>query len=213
MPLPQKTKMGTDSPASISAAKNQLRKTIHTSLATLSKKEICSASEKIGDTAIKTMEWNDASVVLAFLPMEREVQTNTLINSAVADGKFVAVPRMHDGEIKFYKIYGLSDPWDLHPYGVREPKTSAPRFNDYVSSGDTIFACTPGLAFDGRGNRLGHGKGYYDRFISKCRKSKAQYFFVGLCFSLQLVDRVPISENDQPLDYLICENQIIRPME
>ena len=63
MPLPQKTKMGTDSPASISAAKNQLRKTIHTSLATLSKKEICSASEKIGDTAIKTMEWNDASVL------------------------------------------------------------------------------------------------------------------------------------------------------
>lgn len=67
-----------------------------------------------------------------------------------------------------------------------------------------------GLAFDRQKNRLGRGKGYYDRFLAAVRESRGRDIFaVALSFREQLVRSVPVSEHDRKLDMIIVENQII----
>ena len=66
-------------------------------------------------------------------------------------------------------------------------------------TGDFDLIVVPGVAFDRQGNRLGRGKGYYDRFLCQHRATKK----IGLCFDFQLVDNVPVEENDIPMDEII----------
>lgn len=61
----------------------------------------------------------------------------------------------------------------------------------------------PGLAFDRKGNRLGFGKGFYDRVLPHLKKS---CLVVGLGYSFQLVDQVPVGTHDAPVKFVLCEN-------
>ena len=79
-------------------------------------------------------------------------------------------------------------------FGIQEP--TGELFTDY----DTIdVAIIPGMAFDAEGHRLGRGKGYYDRFLSRV----PHLYKIGLCFSWQLVDHVPYDEHDIKMDEVI----------
>ena len=62
----------------------------------------------------------------------------------------------------------------------------------------------PGVAFDRKKNRMGRGKGYYDRFLSKMKAPK-----MGICFEFQLFDDIPNDENDVKMDYIVSENELI----
>ena len=66
-------------------------------------------------------------------------------------------------------------------------------------TGDFDLIVVPGMAFDRQGNRLGRGKGYYDRFLCQHRAIKK----IGICFDFQLIDNVPVEENDIPMDEII----------
>ena len=81
-------------------------------------------------------------------------------------------------------------------YGIMEPCGEV--FTDYDSIDVAII---PGMAFDKQGHRLGRGKGYYDRFLSKIPK----VYKIGLCFSWQLVDEVPCDEHDIIMDEIIVQ--------
>jgi 5-formyltetrahydrofolate cyclo-ligase len=63
----------------------------------------------------------------------------------------------------------------------------------------------PGIAFDLQGNRIGYGKGYYDRFLSTRKVS----YIMGLAFENQIIKKIPTTENDIPVDVLVTENRII----
>jgi 5-formyltetrahydrofolate cyclo-ligase len=62
----------------------------------------------------------------------------------------------------------------------------------------------PGIAFDRKMNRLGRGKGYYDRFLSKISAPK-----IGICFDFQLLDKIPAESTDIKMDYIVSENELI----
>ena len=61
----------------------------------------------------------------------------------------------------------------------------------------------PGVSFDKKGNRLGRGKGYYDRLLKNIKAVK-----IGICYNFQRADKIPADEHDVPLDGIICENEI-----
>lgn len=63
----------------------------------------------------------------------------------------------------------------------------------------------PALAFDRRGNRLGRGKGFYDKYLAN-----GKYITIGICFSEQLLDEVPVDENDIGMDFIITDSELIR---
>lgn len=91
------------------------------------------------------------------------------------------------------------------PFGISEPPAGSEELN--LDDSRALIILVPGLAFDLKGNRLGRGKGYYDRFIKFAHShTKRRVLTIGLCWSWQIIDRVPIEPHDAPVDVLCHEN-------
>jgi 5,10-methenyltetrahydrofolate synthetase len=119
--------------------------------------------------------YKNALLVLTFMSTPIEVDTYELIKQCWKDGKRVGVPRCVDGTrlMEFYEITGF-DELEKHTFGVMEPIPSKCKIiKDFRRS----MCIVPGLAFDSFGYRLGYGKGYYDRFLSRYKGAK-----VGICY-------------------------------
>jgi 5-formyltetrahydrofolate cyclo-ligase len=166
-------------------------------------------SGNIAENLFRLPQWVSAEAILAFLPMTKEVDTEPIIKRAFQEGKTVGVPRMYGDTIKFHHIHSLAGPWDPHPYGLREPPAQLPVIEPFSIKGNHILVVTPGLCFDTKGNRLGFGRGYYDRFITDCRSVKQKnFYFTGVCFSPQIIESVPTGDHDCVLDAVISESGI-----
>jgi 5-formyltetrahydrofolate cyclo-ligase len=115
--------------------------------------------------------------------------------------------------MEFFKIDGLEGPWHTGSFGILEPEIH----NNNQFHLDTVdfplLIIVPCVAFDKNGNRLGHGKGYYDRFLLKIKKS-SQYItenisIMGLCLQEQIFDHVPTDDGDQRVDVIYAGNHYI----
>ncbi|MGI5893601.1 MAG: 5-formyltetrahydrofolate cyclo-ligase [Candidatus Merdivicinus sp.] len=148
-------------------------------------------------------EYQTARLVLTYVSTPIEVDTLQLIENAFQDGKRVAVPYCIPGKIDmvFCEIFSQKD---LSPgtFGVLEPDPQIqPVLNDYPDS----ICILPGLSFDLKGYRLGYGKGYYDRFLSRYSGTK-----IGVCYSACLRAVLPHGRYDKMADALITEKFIKR---
>jgi len=133
-----------------------------------------------------------------------EVDTDSIILRALADGKKVAVPRCVPGtrEIEFYYIESLEE-LSVGSFGIREPLPEPRRAVTNFRQGLCIV---PALCYDWHGYRLGYGKGYYDRFLSDFGGYTA-----GICYHSCLVRRLPHGRYDRPVQLLVTE-KIIKPI-
>ena len=184
--------------------KSALRAHMKAVIAKTSERERNKWSEDIAKHATALGEWDLSPILLAFLPMTGEVDTTGIISRAFKTGKVVGLPRMYGEDIEFHKIDTPDGPWDPHPYGVKEPAASLPIIDP--CSDEDIYVITPGLCFDREGNRLGFGRGYYDRLITRCRVVKSRtIFFAAVCFNIQLVESIPVDEHDCVVDAIITE--------
>ena len=100
----------------------------------------------------------------------------------------------------FYK-WSFSDPLKINKYGIPEPEKKKLIYPDIL--------LIPLVAFDQDLNRLGYGGGYYDRLIEKLSKKK-NIMTIGLAFSFQKIDKVPVNEYDKKLDYIVTNKYIIK---
>lgn len=92
-------------------------------------------------------------------------------------------------------------------YGIPEPsEAESPIFDP--AYGENSIVLVPGLAFDHHGNRLGRGKGYYDRFLSKPYMRDAVK--IGVAWSLQIVEKLEVKDHDVPVDWICTERQAIK---
>ena len=103
-------------------------------------------------------------------------------------------------QMDFYQ-WTFSEPLKINTYGIPEPETKNIVYPDVL--------LIPLLAFDKNLNRLGYGGGYYDRLIKKLSKKK-NIIKIGLAFSIQEIDKVPINIYDQKLDYIVTNKNIIK---
>src|SRR6266508_1552638 len=94
-----------------------------------------------------------------------------------------------------------TDTWGGSDLGPKEPFSRVP-----VDPAEVDTVITPGLAFDTHGYRLGYGGGHYDRYLVRLRQES---FRVGIAFHLQLVPSVPHGPEDQPLDFVVTEQETI----
>ena len=133
-----------------------------------------------------------------------EIPTGRIRDAYLAAGVRLYYPRVTGkGTLAFYP-HREGDGWETGPYGILEPASPAgvePR----LSGWDIIVV--PGLAFDRRGNRLGHGFGYYDRFLGGLPEGVPR---VGLAWAGQLVPGVPVDAWDVPVHALVTEEGVIR---
>jgi len=105
---------------------------------------------------------------------------------------------------------GIGKDWNLEAetgiYGIPEPKDGAGSTYNLEQASETLVI-VPGMAFDKTGNRLGRGKGYYDRFLSQLEMASSAK--VGVCWTIQMVERVPVSSHDVAMDWICNEENII----
>ena len=147
--------------------------------------------------------YKKSEIVLIYVSLDDEVETDLIIKNALKDKKKVAVPFCTDnmGNMDFYLIDSLYD-LKIGSFNVREPDINSCK---KLCSFENSIIIVPALCFDKSGNRLGFGKGYYDRFLAK-----HSFISVGLCYDELLVEYVPTDEHDKQVDYIITQSTVIK---
>ena len=135
---------------------------------------------------------------------ENEVDTRALICTCLAQGKRVAVPVVMPGTKTL--SHALIDDLDqlvVGPWGLAQPDPATATWLPAAARIDLIVV--PGLAFDRRGQRIGWGGGYYDRFLAQVQTVK-----IGLCYDELVLDCIPGEPHDIPVDMVVAETAIYR---
>jgi 5-formyltetrahydrofolate cyclo-ligase len=146
-----------------------------------------------------------AAVVMAYVGIRSEVRTRPFLLRALEQGKTLVVPYCVGQELGLFRLESLDELAEGY-FGLWEPRPelrSRPDKQMEPSQLDLIMV--PGVAFDRQGGRIGHGKGYYDRLLSRVR---ADACLVGVAFACQLVPAVPVQPYDVPMDLVITEQSI-----
>jgi 5-formyltetrahydrofolate cyclo-ligase len=187
--------------------KAEMRRAMQQVLDAMSSDERAERSAKVCRRLEETGAWSWMDTLLCFLSMPREIATEAMIGAAFADSRSVAVPRIESDDIRFLVMPPGAPAPPRDRWGIPVPDASWPPL-DPARAG-RILVAAPGLAFDRNGNRLGRGKGYYDRFLSRARASGARCLVFGVCFEEQLVDDVPHTERDQRVDGVVTERETL----
>ena len=185
--------------------KRELRRGVLATRRSLPSEEIAVRSQNIQGRLGLLPPFENAAVVFFYVALPDEVQTRGLISAALARGKRVAVPVVEEGAVQLVAIEVTSVDF--------KSRTGSLGFSEPVKGTDSPLAAelidlvvVPGVAFDPGGGRMGFGKGYYDRFLSRCRLVTT---FVGVAFECQLVGEVPLGVHDILMDYIITEDRVI----
>jgi 5-formyltetrahydrofolate cyclo-ligase len=140
--------------------------------------------------------------VALYNPIQNEVETGEIRDHALVTGKNVFFPRLGSKDLLDLVQIGAATEFSQGRFGILEP-TGEKRLA--VRDQEELVVFVPGLAFDLRGNRLGRGKGWYDRVI----KELGGALLVALAYDFQIVDEVPAEEWDQRVHYVITERSIV----
>ena len=138
----------------------------------------------------------DAKTIVAYYSLPDEVDTHQFIDDLLADGKTVYLPRVVSDEDMVLCRYTGAESLREGAFGIMEP-VGEPMPADEVI--DVVLV--PGMAFDGNCNRLGRGKGYYDRFLKTLAAPRPQ--LIGVCFDFQKVESVPTESTDVKVDVVV----------
>ena len=185
------------------ATKEETRRHIAEAVKRLTESERAAKSTAISQRLSTLPELHQARVAMGFVSMSDELDTMPILEDLIAAGKRVYVPRTHIPEREMVPLR-LRNVRDLRvgAYGILEPLTE-----ETCTIPEIEFLFVPGRAFDGSGNRLGRGAGFYDRFMGnpKFRATRC-----GVCFNCQLLEEVPHEQFDIPVQILVTEDQTLR---
>lgn len=161
-------------------------------------------SDAIWRRLVELPAFQGAALALFYVSFGSEVDTALMRDLARELGMTVACPRSVPGD-KSMRFHVLSQPEEFSagPYGILQPVAECP-LADLKASRAVVLV--PGLAFDRRGNRLGFGGGYYDRWLAGEGRGLAT---VGLAFQGQLLENLPAEAHDVPVDFVVTDAETV----
>ncbi len=157
--------------------------------------EVLEMSLRICEKVVKLPEYLRAKRVMCYAALPDEVQTHGLLWAIRRSGRELYLPAVRlDGSMDAVRT---TDDTVLKPdsFGIGTPVSG-----DVLPPEHLDLVLVPGIAFDRRGNRLGFGKGYFDRFLARCRCPA-----VALAYEMQLVDAIEAGRHDVLMDKLVTE--------
>ena len=178
------------------AEKQRIRQEIRMISKGLSPEYRQEASREITLKVLNLPSWKKAKTVMAFRSMPEEPDTRALLETALREGKTLLLPRCLDGQrMVALPVKGLAE---LRPgrMGIQEPPV--PEEGTELPEPDLVLV--PCMAAAPNGIRLGHGAGYYDRFLEKHPVQT-----VCLCFRALLRSDLPAEDTDIPVDFVISD--------
>ncbi len=173
--------------------KKELRRQIREKKRAMTPEQIEQASRRLGELFMNTPEYQNAKTIYGYLPYNQEVRTVPMLEQALRDGKRVAVPKVYGDDMKFIYMDDLSRV-ELGYAGIPEPVADGP-----VAEDKTALVLMPGMAFTEKGDRMGYGGGFYDKFLAK----EPEHPTVALCYNFQMVESLPTAEYDIPVDCVL----------
>ena len=149
-------------------------------------------------------EFQRAEIIMVFLSMPGEVDTTTLVLQAWEASKRVLAPKIiwEQRRMLPIEINSLTDDVSRSPMGLREPAKGAP-----IPVADIDLVIVPGLGFDAHGNRLGRGRGFYDRFLGH---RDFRGVACGISLAEQVVESIPAGPHDRPVHLLATDERVRR---
>lgn len=175
--------------------KAELRKLVRKRIAATGAEALGLMSLSACNSVLETREWKEAKVVLLYMSMKDETNTRILVKEAWEEGKTVLLPTCV-GEDLVLRVYEGEGRMRTGDFGIMEPVGMIYDEGEYRN---IDLAIVPGMAFDRLGGRLGRGRGFYDRLLPKlCNCHK-----IGLCWEVQIVECVPMEEDDVAMDCVI----------
>jgi 5-formyltetrahydrofolate cyclo-ligase len=163
-------------------------------------------SKIITDNLKGLEEYQTSRIPLIYVSFRSEVNTHQLIRERLNSGLEVAIPKT-DVTNRRLETYLLKD-WEkgLRPgtYGILEPDI---KVASLIRPSQIDMVVIPGSVFDRQCGRYGYGGGYFDRFLSI---EAPQALRIGLAFSLQVLQEIPLKTHDQRMDIIVTENEILR---
>jgi len=181
-------------------AKAELRRRLKSAVAAIPRPDRQSRSADIVTRLWALPAVQHAKSVFCFVSNGPEVHTHDLIDRLVSAGKSVYVPKIVGRRMIASPFYG----WDaLRPaeLGILTP------ISDEAHEGPVDLAVTPGLGFSLRGQRIGYGAGYYDRWFAAHTVGAR----IAVAFEVQIVDHIPTDAYDLPVHRIVTEERVIIP--
>ena len=173
--------------------KKELRRTIRERKRAMTKEEILSRSEKLGQLFAQSDAYKAAKTIYGYLPYNQEVRTVPILEQALRDGKRVAVPKVYGEEMRFLYLDDLTKV-ETGYAGIPEPIADEP-----IADDETALVLMPGLAFDPQGHRIGYGGGFYDKFLA----AEPNHPTLALCYEFQILPELNTEEHDIPVDTVL----------
>ncbi len=182
--------------------KKQMRSSCKEARRSMDKALKANYDKKIQNKLLNLFSVREADVVLTYVSTEIEVKTLDFIETLLKQGKKVGVPKClnEKGDMDFFIIKSLSD-LESGFFGVKEPD---PQRATIAETTENSVCIVPAFLFDEKGFRLGYGKGYYDRFLSKFQGKT-----VGICYDENICDSLMHGKYDRPVGLMVTEKRII----
>ncbi len=161
-----------------------------------------SGTARITETVVSCRWFLEAEVIYCYLDFNGEVGTRRLIERAWQLGKAVLVPRVSGDTMQFCEINSF-DSLEKGAFGIPEPQ-GVSAWEEKPGADDAKgLVIVPGVAFDRKGNRVGYGKGYYDRYLA----AHPGLHTIAIAFELQIVEDVEAEAQDIRLEMLVTEKK------
>lgn len=142
-----------------------------------------------------------SDTILCYADYGSEISTKELIRKALSAGKKVFLPRVEGENMAFYRIGDLSELVQGYK-GIPEPKGDTENYDGGEHTVEKTLLLMPGVAFDRYRNRIGYGKGFYDRFLASSPELQLRSIAVG--YQCQLLEELPAEETDIRPCQVIC---------
>jgi len=168
-------------------------------------KDILAGSKSIEEKLFSLEEFVSADAIMFYVAKKEEVRTQDMIYSALEAGKNVVVPslRLDKTRISPSLLLDYENELEEGMFGIPEPKAECIRLFP-IEEIDIVLV--PGVVFDKGGGRIGFGGGFYDEFLGSLPGGTGRW---GLAFEFQVVEKVPLTDRDVPVERIITEERVI----
>jgi 5-formyltetrahydrofolate cyclo-ligase len=169
-------------------------------------KEVSEKSREILKNLMTIPEFSESNCISIYLSFSNEVDTFLIIEALQKLGKKIVVPYTKKDIIDLLPVQISSVEKDLtvSSFGYPEPILEKVSVIDIQ---EIDFIIIPGVAFDGMGNRVGFGKGYYDKYLSKIKRNIKK---TAVAYEYQVLRNVPSESHDIKMDYIVTEKRVIK---
>ena len=191
----RKSTLSLKTPCSVKEQKALVRARKKAELCHLEQSYIEQSNACIAQRLSELPEYKNAKTIFAYYSVGREVSTHALIRAAIRDGRRVALPVSGDGGHMHFRITDDLDGLVPGKFGIPEPDKG-----ELTVPGKDDIIIVPALCCDKYNNRLGHGAGYYDRYLAE-----HDCFSVCLCRSRLIDDRLPTEKTDARVSIVISD--------